>query len=422
MQTSPSHREWAKKVASKTPFDASTLVGAVVSLSLLLSPGCAKSGSLGQAPESPAAPAGLEVFDESRVHSVELSLSDSDWQTLITEAATSEGYGSPHPYVRSRVAFDGDSLDEDVGLRLKGHLSLQLADGRSFPFKLDFNRFEKGVTLDGLKKLNLHADFNGPTLPIMREYVSYGAWREFGVPASRTSFARVSVNNGDLGVYVLVEQVDGGFIKRHFSDPYGDLYKPEQVSGTLEYRGPNISDYPDINHKWPAQTDHAALLNALRTLDSGTQSSLSQVFGVRGVLTYLAGNVALGSGDFYPHTGHNYYLYEESPGQFTMLPWDMNGSQEAHDTRVCSAAEGYLSGRLLEDPNNEALYREILSDFLDSSASSTWLIQRLDAAESLLGSAVSAREIADMRRDIQERHARLQGELTSTARCTGEPH
>lgn len=362
-------------------------------------------------------PAGDSVFDDSFVHSLELELGPEDWQSIIDEAAAYVNDNSEHPYCRARVRFDGGALAADVGLRLKGHISIQLAEGHSFPFKLDLNRYEDGLTLDGLKKLNLHTNFNGPTLPILRDYLSYEAWRQHGVAASRTSFAEVAVNGEALGVYVLVEQVDGDFLERHFTEPLGDLYKPEQLTGSLEYNGPDIADYPDIGHKWPDVTDHASLLNALEVLHSGSLEEIAGVFDVEGVLTYLAGNVALGSGDYYANTGHNYYLYEVTPGRFTMLPWDMNGSQESMDLSVCSPTEGYLSGILLQDAGYQAMYFDILTRFLEDTGSDDWLIARLDAAEILLGPALPAAEVEGIRDAIAARVQRLRDELAVTTTC-----
>jgi len=362
-------------------------------------------------------PADLEVFDESIVHTVELTLSAADWQAIIDEAEAYENTNPKRPYYHAQISFDGNRLDHDIGIRLKGHISIALSNGHSFPLKLDFNRYEADQTLDGLKKLNLNNNFNGPTLPIVRDFMGYNAWKEFGVPASRTSFARVNVNQEDLGIYTLVEQVDGGFIKGHFEEPYGDLYKPEQISGTLEYRGSTISDYPDIGHKWPDESDHSSLLHSLEVLNSGQLSEIGTVFDIEGVLTYLAGNVALGSFDYYPVTGHNYYLYEEFPGRFTMLPWDMNGSQEPMNPPLCSPVEGLLSRKLLEDPAYEARYLEILSDFLLTAGSVEQLGARLNAAQSLLGSEFLSEEFEGLRQDIITRVNRLQSEIGSISSC-----
>jgi len=365
------------------------------------------------------APAGDAVFDDTVVHTVALTLDDADWQALITEGRT-DPPPSDWSYYPARLTFDDRALDGDVGIRLKGHISVVLTEGHAFPFKLDFDRYTAGLALDGLKKLNLHSDFNGPTLPPMRDYLSYGAWRAYGVAASRAAFARVTVNGEDLGVYSLVEQVDGGFLSRELGEPRGDLYKPEQVSGSLAYRGDAITDYPDINLKWPDQSDHAALLHALAVLDAGSMSELEGVFDVTGVLTYLAGNAALASWDSYQMTQHNYYLYEATPGRFTLLPWDMNGSQEAQ-AAVCGNPENGLgpplSRRLLEDPVHGAEYIDILGDFLDGAGSSQRLIARLDAAAALLGDAISADEVAGLRGDIQAREQALRQLLATLDSC-----
>ena len=362
-------------------------------------------------------PADLEVFDESIVHTVELSLSEADWQSIIDEAEAYENVNPDRPYYHAQLRFDGKRLDSDIGIRLKGHISIALSKGHSFPLKLDFNRYAADQTLDGLEKLNLNNNFNGPPLTIIRDFMGYHAWREFGVAASRTSFAHVTVNQEDLGVYSLVEQVDGVFLKGHFNEPYGDLYKPEQISGLLRYRGPSISDYPDINHKWPDESDHSSLLHALEVLNSGQADDIGEVFDIEGVLTYLAGNVALGSFDYYPITGHNYYLYEELPGRFNMLPWDMNGSQEPMEPALCSPEEGFLSRKLLENPVYEARYLDILSGFLTTAGSVKQLTDRLNAAQSLLGSEFPAEEFEGLHQDIITRVNRLKSEIESTPSC-----
>ena len=131
----------------------------------------------------------------------------------------------------------------------------------------------------------------------------------------------------------------------------------------------------------------------------------------------MAGNVALGSGDYYPNTGHNYYIYELSPGRFTMLPWDMNGSLEAHDPSLCSPMHAHLSGKLLQDPATKAKYFEILSKFLKSAGSVSELTARMDSAGKLLGSEISAEELKGLSEDAAARVDRLETELAATPTC-----
>jgi len=370
-----------------------------------------------EAPSTSSASAGKKVFDDSKIHTVELTMADADWKTIIDLADKYENVNAKFPYFHAELTFDGEKMAEDVAVRLKGHISIPLSKGHAYPLKIDFNRYAKDQTLDGLKKLNLNTNFDGPTLPIMRDYLSYGAWLNYGVAASRTSFARVTLNSQVLGIYVLLEQVDGGFIKRHFDAPHGQLYKPEQASGSLNYKGSKIEDYPEINHKWPDEPDHKPLLNALEALEFGTMGEVEKAFDPKGIVTYLAGNVALASWDSYSSTGHNYYLYEQTPGRFTMLPWDMNGSLEMEEADVCSPTHGHLSGILFKSPNNQKIYFEILEDFLATSGSDAFLLARLDAAEKLVGSELPKHDFEALRGDIKNRSKKLHAELSVKTSC-----
>ena len=392
-------------------------------LFLLVVAGC--DGQTGKTGEGPGADdvankdAGKKVFDDSTVHTIEIEMSSSDWKAIEEAADAYENVNAEFPYFAGTMSFDGVELAADVGVRLKGHISIPLTEGHSYPLKVDFNRYEDNQTLDGLKKLNLNTNFNGPPLPIMRDFISYNAWREFDVEASRTAFTKVTVNGEELGTYVMVEQVDGGFIKRNFDSPYGQLYKPEQQSGHLGYQGDRIEDYPEINHKWPDEPDHEPLLNAIEVLDHGSQEELAKVFDVEGVLTYLAGNVVLASFDYYAITGHNYYLYEENPGQFTMLPWDMNGSLDPGGaTLLCSPYQGLLSSRLLQDADIEALYFDTVDEFLKTAGSDDALFERFDAAYDLVGSEFEEHSWEALEHQIIERSSLLEEELGSSSGCS----
>jgi spore coat protein CotH len=390
------------------------LVGAVLLVGC--GPAPSASGPVGPGAVSTTS-AGDRVFDDSRVHTVTIEMSAPDWAEIEETADAYENVNADFPYYAAILSFDGDELAGEVGVRLKGHISIPLSHGHSYPLKVDLNRYAEGQELDGLSKLNLNTNFDGPVLPIARDFISYDAWRRFDVASARTAFATVTVNGEELGTYVMVEQVDGGFIERNFDGPYGQLYKPEQFTGTLEYRGPDIEAYDDINHKWPDEPDHAPLLHALAILDSGSVDEVEAVFDVEGVLTYLAGNVALASWDSYAATGHNYYLYELAPGRFTLLPWDMNGSLEPAGDLLCAAHGALLSGRLLSDLDNEARYFEILEQFLGTAGSDAELIERMQRAQDLVGDDFPSEHWQILAEQIDVRSDLVEEQLASTTSC-----
>ena len=365
----------------------------------------------------PAMDAGNRVFDESVVHSITIDLAADDWADIEAAADAYENVNAQFPYHEATLSFDGEELAGTVGVRLKGHISIPLSHGHSYPLKIDFDRYQEDQELDGLSKLNLNTNFDGPALPIARDFISYDAWRAFDVAASRTAFTTVRVNGEELGTYVMVEQVDGGFIKRNFEGPHGQLYKPEQITGDLHYRGPDIEDYEDINHKWPDEPDHAPLLHALEVLDDGPLHEVEEVFDVEGVLTYLAGNVALASWDSYAVTGHNYYLYELEPGRFTLLPWDMNGSLEGGGDSLCVPHGALLSGRLLSDPDNEDRYFEIVEEFLNTAASDAELLQRMERARDRVGDHFPHEHWQILEEQIRQRSDLLEEQIEGTPTC-----
>ena len=78
------------------------------------------------------------LFDDSRVHSIELK--DEDWEGVISGAAEEE-------YVKCDVAIDGEMYG-NVGLRAKGNNSLGLVTEYGldrYSLKLEFDHYGSGT-------------------------------------------------------------------------------------------------------------------------------------------------------------------------------------------------------------------------------------------------------------------------------------
>lgn len=285
---------------------------------------------------------GIHLFDPTRVAELAIEVTQSDLEVLREDADQPMGF-EDFTYVPARITYDGTVL-ERVGIRVKGNSSRASAVGDAVPFKIDANRYVQGQRLDGETKVNLHNGANQPTL--MNEYLSYGALRDFGVAASRTGWVDVTLNGESLGTYVTVEQVGDKLLSRYYADGDADLYKPEPPSGYLSYSGDDFSSYATANYEANNETDHATFLKLVKALDQNDVGEWEEVIDVQSVLDYFASNVALGNWDTYVAMGHNYYLFEATPGRMVMLPWDMNLSQAA-TSGVCPAdvqSQGALPG------------------------------------------------------------------------------
>ena len=100
-------------------------------------------------------------------------------------------FGVTFDYVRADLEF-GATRFKDVGVRYKGNgtfMSSRNTLKRSL--KIDLNEFVKGQKLAGMPQINLHNAVRDPSS--MNEAIAYRLFRNAGVPAPRTAYARVFV-------------------------------------------------------------------------------------------------------------------------------------------------------------------------------------------------------------------------------------
>lgn len=261
---------------------------------------------------------GEALFQTDRVSEIDLAIAEEDWQDMLENPLE-------ETFHRASVTIDGETVG-NVAIRTKGNTSLTSVanmDSDRYSFKLDFDYYEEGGNYDGLQKLCLNNNYADPSS--MREFISYQILADMGIPTPRCSYAHITINGEEWGLYLAVEAIDEVFLQTHFADATGDLYKPDGTEGVgadLTYQGEDISVYTGLQPKTNENGDGEAILALMRALESG--EGLEEVLDVEEVLRYLAVNVALANYDSYlGHTTHNYYLYEED-GRFSVLPWDWN--------------------------------------------------------------------------------------------------
>ena len=88
------------------------------------------------------------VFDQGRVTNIYITLSEADYEDMIKNASQEE-------YKEATVTINGKKV-EQPGFRTKGNSSLNSvanSDSKRFSFKLEFDHYIDGQTLDGLNKI-----------------------------------------------------------------------------------------------------------------------------------------------------------------------------------------------------------------------------------------------------------------------------
>ncbi len=161
------------------------------------------------------------IFDTASVHTIDIVM--NDWDEFI-ETCESEEY-SP-----CAVVIDGESY-KNIGIRAKGNTSLSSVrsmDSTRYSFKLEFDHYEDGKTYHGLDKLCLNNLIQDNTM--MKDYLVYQMMGDFGVDAPLCSYAYITVNGENWGLYLAVESVEDSFLQRNYGNNSGNLYKPDSMS------------------------------------------------------------------------------------------------------------------------------------------------------------------------------------------------
>ena len=328
------------------------------------------------------------LFDHDKVHKLNIIM--DGWEDFLSVCENEE-------YVPCSVVIDGETW-ENVGLRAKGNTSLasvRSMDSQRYSMKIEFDHYEKGETYYGLDKLCLNNSIQDNTY--MKDYLAYRLMDEFEADAPLCAYVDVSVNEKKIGLFLAVEAVEEGFLRRNYGLNGGALYKPDSMDGgpppppdgmppmfgnvqqdamppmqgtppqnamppmppmqggfpqdggppplgssddvRLVYTDDNPNSYANIfkNAKVPvSSSDRARLICSLKTLND--RERIETVLDTDKTLRYFVAHNYVVNGDSY--TGgmvHNYYLRENN-GVLSMIPWDYNLAFGGFQSRDASSA------------------------------------------------------------------------------------
>lgn len=277
---------------------------------------------LGLVPASTVPGYETRLFDKSRVHTVDIVM--DDWQNFL-DTALDEKY-SP-----CTLVIDGEAF-ANVGLRVKGNNSKRLTEKyghNRYSLKVEFDHYQHG-NYYGLDKFSLDSSFQDNSY--MKTWITYDMMEHMGVPTPLCSYAFVTVNGEEWGLFLAIEEPEEAFAKRNFGKDHGQLYKPdykslnaENADVALRYTDDNFESYDNIfrNAKFDiTDEDKLRLIESLKVLSAG--ENLETAIDVDEVLRYFTVQVFVVNMDSYlGRTGHNYFLYEKD-GVLSILPWDYN--------------------------------------------------------------------------------------------------
>jgi spore coat protein CotH len=358
------------------------------------------------------------LFGYDHVPTFDISLPRERWEHLLANAVEEQ-------WEQVEVCFEGKQVGT-IALRFKGSYgtlyscfdeSGELTCPR-LSMKLKFSEYDEGLRFFGLKHLNLNANRYDDSR--MKEKLAYDLYRAMGVTAPRAAWAVVRVNGESLGLYGMVEELDGRFTEDRWpSHPDGNLYKElwptdtddSDITAALRTNEDDgeVSGFMAFSQAVATAEDESGVLDALRNftdLDHWARYMAvdDAVAGYDGVTYFYT------VGDDSSHN-HNYYFYEDAPSHFTLVPWDVESTfwinpnhQAPHWTEMqndCSLTYAYWEGLATApacDPVFRALnldldrWRTAARQLLDGPFAVGTMLEKVDSYQALIGQ--HAREAA----------------------------
>ena len=375
---------------------------AALLLALVLTALFVNGESLGLKKTSTAMAYETALFDTSKVHTINIIM--DDWDEFTANCKSEE-------YYACTVVIDGETF-KNVAIRGKGNTSLSQVTNDRYSYKIEFDHYTDALTYHGLDKLCLNNIIQDNTY--MKDYLCYQMMQQMGVAAPLCSYAYLTVNGEDWGLYLAVEAVEESFLQRSYGSDYGELYKPDSTemgggnfaggSGSADVLLQYIDDDPDSysnifdNAKTScSEADKARLIAALKTLSGEDASSAVDVDMV--IRYFVAHNFVL---NFDSYTGsmiHNYYLCEKG-GQLQMIPWDYNlafgGFQSSGgatalvnypiDTPVSGGSidERPMLAWIFADEEYTALYHQYFAEFIAEYFDSGYFSDMMDSVKDMI--------------------------------------
>ncbi len=243
-------------------------------------------------------------------------------------------FGIAFNYVRADLEF-GTNKFEEVGARYKGNGTfLSSRQGLKQSLKLDLNQFVKRQKLAGMSQLNLHNSVRDPGG--MNEAIAYRLFRDAGVPAPRTAYAKVYVTvpgrhaRRYFGLYNLVEDVGSVFAEDHFAVKKGALLKPV-TPNLFSNLGEDWKNYNQAYDPKSALSDDQkrrviGFSKFVSTASDGDFAArITEYLDIDNFARYMAVTTWLTDLDGILGPGQNFYLYLHPKTQkFLFIPWDQD--------------------------------------------------------------------------------------------------
>jgi spore coat protein CotH len=319
--------------------------------------------------------------------------------------------------VRATVR-EGGQVYTDVAVHLKGSYTFQGIDAKP-SLTLNFDKFNPGQKFHGMSKIHLNNSAQDPTA--LCEQFARDLFREAGVASPRATPALVHLNGNELGVCVLVEGANKGFVKRHFGTGKGNLYDGGSNSGDVNKELKLLSGEEPAN--WG---DLEALADAAQEPDAAKRlERLEKVLDVENFITFAAIETLIVHWDGYAIGCNNYRVYWNPATQkIVFLPHGLDqlfGKSNSPEMSLTPMFKGLVARTLLGVPEARKRYFTRIEELSKGAFATEALIKRLDQLAERLNKVLDDQQRAELDYSVRSLKTRIEQRGASVARQLASP-
>jgi hypothetical protein len=273
------------------------------------------------------------LFDEDSLRVINLEFYLPSYHSYLLNS----WYYSPSERIPAILTLNGATYDS-VGVRYKGNSTFCLPNDNfnpKVPYNIDMNYFIDGQELLGYNKIKLANAWMDPTF--VKQIVSSNIYRRY-LPTGESNLVKLNVQGDYVGLYVNDESINKQFLKKHFDEKSGPLFKcdnidrfcdtanaPSAMPPNLYYMGDDTTLYYN-SYDMKSDNGWEQLVNLIKVIDFDFQNIDSVLNVDRALWAFAVNQVLLNLDCYNTYYIHNYYLYQTKDGLFQMIPWDLDNS------------------------------------------------------------------------------------------------
>ncbi len=273
----------------------------------------------------PAQTQSSDFYNTDSIQEIKIKFDSDNWRFLLDSLRFN---GSE--LLEATVDINGSPF-EGAGVRIKkDRVFIPDQKKNSLFIRLDYKN--PGQNYQGSKGLMLSLSLRDPSM--VREVLGLEIARKY-MPAPKANFAKVQVNDDYYGLFVNIEPIDNQFLADNFSATDGQLFYSNPAGATqlggecLNNANGNLRVEEDIdcyknNFDLVKGDNYQALAEVVAAINAGTDN-LEELLDIDQTLWFLAfHNLFANLSSYLGKEAPNYFLYQDSNGQFSPIIWNLN--------------------------------------------------------------------------------------------------